>query len=44
MSLNWNWNDRMGKAINNDGSIVNIYQGNAYMIGVYEKGDSYWLS
>lgn len=43
MSLNWNWNDKMGEVIYNDAipnphnCATNIYEGNALMIWVCEN-------
>lgn len=39
MALNWSWNDKMGEVIYEDGTKVDIYQGNAYMIGILNNPD-----
>lgn len=48
MSLNWQWNDRMGEAIfkgNHVGHRFPIYQGNAYMICIdsFDEGELYTM-
>lgn len=35
MSLNWQWYDKMGEVIYDDGHTDTLYQGNALMIAVY---------
>lgn len=34
MALNWNWTDRMGSVIYDDGSCDVLYKGNAYIIAI----------
>lgn len=36
MALNWNWNNKIGKAIYNDGTELQLYKGNAYIIACHE--------
>lgn len=43
MSLNWEWNDKMGEIIDHDGNTYNIYQGNAHMIILWEDEKQYSL-
>lgn len=40
MSLNWQWNDKIGKAVYNDGRVSNLYRGNAFCIAVNEWEDN----
>lgn len=44
MSLNWQWSDKMGEVLYEDGHTDNLYQGNAFMIAVYHDGDMYNLT
>ena len=41
MSLNWQWSDKMGEVVYEDGHTDTLYQGNALMISVnhYEVAD-----
>lgn len=44
MSLNWNWSDKMGSITFDNGHTMNLYQGNALMIGIWEfEDDTYTL-
>lgn len=36
MSLNWNWNDKMGEIITKSGHTLTLYQGNALFIAIAE--------
>lgn len=36
MALGWDWNKKMGEIIHEDGSKVDLYQGNAYFIGTMD--------
>lgn len=36
MSLNWQWSEKMGKAILSNGKEVNLYRGNAFIIAINE--------
>lgn len=36
MSLNWQWNDKMGEVTDKRGYTSNLYRGNAFMIAVNE--------
>lgn len=40
MALNWNWDNKIGKAIYNDGTEVQLYRGNAYIIACREWDDN----
>ena len=44
MALHWEWKDKMGEVIYEDGHKDNLYKGNAYMIAVYESGNEYQLT
>lgn len=48
MSLNWQWNDKVGEVTDERGYTCNIYRGNAFMIAVNEYtkdgGDYYSLA
>ena len=37
MSLNWEWNDKMGTCTYENGIKNNLYRGNAFTIAVYEN-------
>ena len=36
MSINWNWNDKMGTVTDKRGYTANLYRGNCFMIAVNE--------
>lgn len=36
MSINWNWNDKMGKVTDERGFVSNLYRGNCFMIAINE--------
>ena len=40
MSLNWEWNDKMGDCTYANGAKANLYQGNALVIAVCEYEDN----
>ena len=44
MSLNWQWNDKMGEVLYEDGHTDTLYQGNALMIAVYHNENMYNLT
>ena len=44
MSLNWQWSDKMGEVLYEDGHTDNLYQGNALMIAVNEQDGKYMLT
>lgn len=45
MALRWDWNDKMGEIIHENGARINLYQGNAYMIGIVDlPEDQYQLA
>lgn len=39
MSLNWQWNDKMGECIYDNGHTANLYRGNALTIAINEFED-----
>lgn len=39
MALRWDWNDKMGECVYEDGTTVNLYQGNGLMIAIHEHED-----
>lgn len=40
MSLNWNWNDKMGTCTFIDNSKCNLYRGNAFTIAIHEDDET----
>lgn len=45
MSLNWQWSDKMGEVVYENGHTAALYQGNALMIAVNEfEDDTYSLA
>lgn len=45
MSLNWQWKeDYMGHAVMENGNTVNLYNGNALVIALYETEETYSLA
>lgn len=45
MSLNWNWEDKIGECVYDNGQTSNIYRGNAFMIATTEyPDDTYTLA
>lgn len=44
MSLNWQWNDKMGTCTYDGGKKDNLYRGNAFMIAIHEWDNNYCLA
>ncbi len=40
MSLNWDWKNKMGECVYENGHVSNLYQGNAFVIAVNEFEDN----
>lgn len=39
MSLNWNWSEKMGDCVYENGAVSTLYQGNALVIAINEYPD-----
>lgn len=45
MALTWDWNDKMGEIITDNGHKLDLYQGNALFIAIYnyeENGEKFY--